>query len=46
MDITERTIFQPPFSLKRGVGKRIFIIVKKVIIVSSVNHYDVVGKPS
>jgi hypothetical protein len=46
MGMTERAIFQFAFSLKIWIGERVFIIVKKVFIMSSVNHYDVFGKLS
>jgi hypothetical protein len=46
MGMNERMTFQSAFSLKIWVGERVFIIVKKVFIMSSVNHYDVFGKTS
>jgi hypothetical protein len=36
--------FQPPFSQKSGVGERVSVLQKKIITMSSVKHYDVVGK--
>jgi hypothetical protein len=39
--MAERSIFQSAFSLKIWVGERVFIIVKKIIIVSLEKHYSV-----
>jgi hypothetical protein len=38
--MTERTIFQPPFSLKIEVGERVSEFQKKISMMSLVKQYE------
>jgi hypothetical protein len=46
MDMTERSIFQPRFSLKLWVGEKVSVSSKKIIPMSSAKHYEDFAKTS